>query len=242
MAPNALVSGILVCCVLMSPSSGIGAEEALAPGDTPTSGLSQSERVLRLLAEKTAIRDPDLFINLLDGLFLISVTGDRENGVYVVSLKTRTIERLLPGDSVLREYRTVRDPDQTKWMLFETVRFGSNSYDIVVLQRGHGGQWIPNLQSLFTTEWDPESGMCGEPPRREIKRARELSGYRITDLNKDGFDDLVFFVTEEDCITRKKSRIKLEYVYINGTFRSRSLTPRPTRTRANGARAGGRER
>ncbi len=204
-------------------------EKAIPP--STTSNLPQStvveknvplipiDQTKKLLTK--SIAQPDTIFTISDQKFIGVVTQAprAEQGLYLVDLISKKVERLIGGLPTIKEIKTGVDEQSFILISSTHLRKGIQVTDFQVILLSPKGSFSVSPLTHLTN--DAESGGCGNKNRIKetgIQKASTIAKYVFSDQNKDGIPDISFNVTVTNCNTLVSSNQVENFLYKNDQF------------------------
>lgn len=176
------------------------------------------EQLKALLSEKRHAL-PDGYLKLDRGKFLMPITntGRIGQGLYYADIHSREIMRVVGGLPGIRRFSS---KDGYTWILISSLGMhrGAMSTAFSAVHIRAGAHARPTTQSLICVVEDSEAGRCGRGKLIGISTAGEIHGYEIRDINGDGFEDVIFKLTQTDCTTGRTNSAQRRFIYEHGRF------------------------
>lgn len=176
---------------------------------------------LEILFSETRYPSPDGYLKVDRGKFLVPITNTAPigQGLYFADIRHRKILRLIGG---LPDINAFASKDGFFWILFQSsgTHRGvmSTEFTAIHLVASDSGEVKPRTQRLLSVSEDGVAGGCGRGVAIGITTAHKVRDYRVSDIDDDGFEDIVLSLTEVDCATGRTKSFQKKFVYKNGTF------------------------
>jgi uncharacterized protein len=183
------------------------------------------EQLERLLSE-TRHALPDGYLKLDRGKFLMPITntGRVAQGLYYADLRNREIVRVVGGLAGVVRFAS---KDGYTWILISSLSLhrGVMSTEFAAVHIDAGARVKPTTQFLISVVEDGETGGCGRGKSINITTAGKIHGYETRDINGDGFEDVIFRLSETDCATGRTTSKEKRFIYERGSFSEGNQQP-----------------
>jgi hypothetical protein len=168
------------------------------------------------MAEHEEGRSPDLCWEISNNktLVLYKNTGSASQGLYAFNSSARTFEKI---SSTSRIIDVLYDDAEQVYFLtsgYSLKRGTLTTYYGVLTARKADGE--VNISTLIWTREDGESGMCGRI-KSGIATSVDKKDVKVR-RHGNKKSDVVFRVTQEECVTRKKTSYNRVFSLKNGKF------------------------
>lgn len=176
----------------------------------------------RYLDSKQELPRPDKCFRLNNNQFLVTVTntGRVAQGLYYYDAKTNTYS--LDGGSYMPNIDVVQEfmgPNNKRYALFSVSNLNRGAwwqgYSLLNLIPNKEGKSYVHYSLLSWSE-DPESGLCGT--RISTGKASSIKKPQLTNEGTESVQ-IVFPVTEQDCVASKKMTYSKTFALSDSTFK-----------------------
>lgn len=230
---------LLYISILIFLSIPLSSAQELLPFFTKNENSSQLETaseeagaLLELLDRKAKIKDPYQYMSLTSEVYLATVFSSLSiAGIYLVIPKYEFVKRITTGAPEIQKVWTL--PDETKCLLvalgsYPRPEVGMTQYQAILVLPSD--KEVPAIKTspLITTLWDAQTGQCSQLNPQNVPKSILIKSIRVSDLNQDGIDDILFEIEEWDCVMQKNRIYEAAYLYQEGIF----LPQRDTKSRS----------